>query len=270
MLPKPQQLSAIARLKTFTLSLAPLAAIGRLAAVCLLALLLSGCVNYDVGVKFKNQHSGEIVQVVKLGDRLAAINGASAQQWLDSLEQRARQLQGKTQRLSPQELQVRIPFTTDKDFVQKFNRFFAGQPAASAIAGEPDVVARLSLHQANALLLLRSHLTLDVDLRSLGITSEDEGLVVNPGNLLNLDFRITAPWGAHAKLRGDNGIPGQTYPGGLVWHLRPGQLNHVEAYFWMPSPLGLGSLAVIGLVAGGTWLKQRQLRQQASSSKPVA
>ena len=233
-----------------------------------MALLLSGCVNYDVGVHFNNQHSGQITQTVKLGDRLAAINGISAQQWLDSLETRARKLKGKTQRVSNGELQVSIPFTTDKDFVQKFNRFFEGQPVASDLIETPNVAARVALQQGNWLLVLRNHITLDVDLTSLGISSDEEGMLVNPGNLLNLDFHVDAPWGAKYKLRGPNAIAGDIVPNGMVWHLLPGQLNHIEGYFWMPSPLGLYSLGLIGLVIGATYLKKWR-NQKAQQQAPT-
>lgn len=248
------------------LSLKRLVKLRNLVLVSLVALLLSGCVNYDVGVHFDNQHSGQFTQTVKLGDRLAAINGISAQQWLDSLDERARKLQGDTQRISNSELQVRIPFTTDKDFVKKFNRFFEGQPAASDLIETPNVSAQVALQQANWIVVLRNHITLDVDLTSLGINSDEEGMLVNPGNLLNLDFHVDAPWGAKYKLRGPNAIAGEALPNGMVWHMLPGQLNHIEGYFWMPSPLGLYSLGLIGLVVGATYLKKWKDKQAASSA----
>ncbi len=248
------------------LSLKRLVKLRNFVLVSLMALLLSGCVNYDVGVHFDNQHSGQFTQTVKLGDRLAAINGISAQQWLDSLDERARKLQGNTQRISHNELQVSIPFTTDKDFVKKFNRFFEGQPAASDLIETPNVSAQVALQQANWLLILRNHITLDVDLTSLGINSDEEGMLVNPGNLLNLDFHVDAPWGAKYKLRGPNAIAGEDLPNGMVWHMLPGQLNHIEGYFWMPSPLGLYSLGVIGLVVGATYLKKWKDQKAAEAA----
>ncbi len=257
-------------LSNVKLSLKRLVKLRNFILVSLVALLLSGCVNYDVGIHFDNQHSGQITQTVKLGDRLAAINGISAQQWLDSLDERARKLQGNTQRISNSELQVNIPFTTDKDFVKKFNRFFEGQPAASDLIDTPNVRAQVSLQQANWLLLLRNHLTLDVDLSSLGISSEDEGMLVNPGNLLNLDFHVDAPWGAKYKLRGPNAIAGEALPNGMVWHMLPGQLNHIEGYFWMPSPLGLYSLGIIGLVVGTTYLKKWKDQKAVNTAAAMA
>ncbi len=258
-------------LSNIKLSLKRLAKLRNLVLVSLVALLLSGCVNYDVGVHFDNQHSGKFTQTVKLGDRLAAINGISAQQWLDSLDERARKLQGETQRISNSELQVSIPFTTDKDFVKKFNRFFEGQPAASNLIETPNVSAQVALQQANWLLILRNHITLDVDLTSLGINSDEEGMLVNPGNLLDLDFHVDAPWGAKYKLRGPNAVAGEALPDGMVWHMLPGQLNHIEGYFWMPSPLGLYSLGVIGLMVGATYLKKwKDQKASETASATVA
>lgn len=230
-------------------------------AACL-ALLLSGCVQYDVGVTFDSQHSGTIIQTVKLGDRLSALNGASAQDWLDSLETRAKKLGGKAQRVSRQELQVKIPFSTDKDFSQKFNRFFqemgggkSGKNSQSKGA-EPEVATALTLKRANFLLGERNRLMLDVDLRSLGIVSDDETLVVNPGSLLDLDFRINGV-AVSSKPRGPHGVTGQKLPDGMVWRLNPGQQNHIEASFWMPSQLGLSTLGLIGVIAASVFYKEK-------------
>jgi len=41
---------------------------------------------------------GEIVQHIKLGERLMSFSGDSAQEWLNSIERRTQQLQGKTKR----------------------------------------------------------------------------------------------------------------------------------------------------------------------------
>lgn len=228
------------------------------ALVACLALLLSGCVKYDVGVTFDSQHSGEIVQTVKLGDRLSALNGSSARQWLDNLESRARKLNGKAKRVSRQELQVKIPFTTGKDFRAKFNQFFQamGNPDVGADTGDgADIAASLSFQQANFLLGERNHLVLDVDLQSLGIMSDDETIVVNPGSLLDLEFRLNGV-AAASKQKGPDAVQGQKVPGGMVWQLNPGQLNHIEATFWMPSKLGLSALGLIGVIAASIYFKE--------------
>ncbi len=244
-------------------------------AACL-SLLLSGCVKYDVGVTFDSQHSGQIVQTVRLGDRFAALNGASAQQWLDSLEARARGLKGKAKRVSRQELQVKIPFTTGKDFSQKFNAFFQGidsngettdQTADQTADVSSQMTAALKLQQANFLLGVRSRLVLDVDLRSLGIVSDDETLVVNPGSLIDLDFRINgvAPV---SRQQGPDAVAGQRVPGGMVWPLKPGQLNHIEARFWQPSALGLSTLALILVIAASLKLKGKYPHRDLTTTTP--
>ena len=45
--------------------------------VLLTSLLLSGCVKYDVGLNFDNSNSGELVQHIKLGERLTSFSGDS-------------------------------------------------------------------------------------------------------------------------------------------------------------------------------------------------
>ncbi len=56
--------------------------------------LVTGCVNYDVGVHFPEQHYGEIVQHITLGEQLTTLSQAEADRWLKSLDQRARDLNG--------------------------------------------------------------------------------------------------------------------------------------------------------------------------------
>ena len=97
----------------------------RLFGVVLLAsLLLSGCVQYQVGVNFAHPNRGEIVQHIKLGERLISFSGESASDWLSSIERRARLLQGKVKRLSNEEIAVTIPFNNGAELVEKFNKFF--------------------------------------------------------------------------------------------------------------------------------------------------
>ncbi|MFN9174146.1 MAG: hypothetical protein ACK58N_06415 [Synechocystis sp.] len=67
-----------------------------------LCCLLTGCVNYAVGINFAEQHRGEIVQHITLGEQLTTLSQAEADRWLQSLEQRAKLLQGKTDRTSKQ------------------------------------------------------------------------------------------------------------------------------------------------------------------------
>jgi hypothetical protein len=45
----------------------------------------------------------------------------------------------------------------------------------------------------------------------------------------------------------------------LTWKLQPGKQNHLEAIFWIPSPIGIGAVAIAILVGIGFWLKYQLL-----------
>ena len=230
----------------------------------LASLLLSGCVQYDVGVNFDNPNHGEIVQHIKLGERLASFSGDSTQEWLNSIERRARQLQGKTNRLSNQEITVTIPFNNGAELEAKFNEFFnPGGNKNSSLATStapqlPNVDSKLSLNQNNLLLLLRNRLSYDLDLRSLSdLMSTNTNLLFSTDEILQLEFSLNTPWGGRSVETSDNSIHPESYHKGrqLVWKLRLGELNHLEAVFWLPSPLGIGTVLIALFVAGGIYLR---------------
>lgn len=251
----------------------------------LTALLLSGCVQYKVGVSFDSPNRGEIVQHIKLGERLMAFSGDSTAEWLNSVERRARQLQGKAKRISDQEVTVTIPFNNGSDLAAKFNKFFnptdsssieginnskskQKQPATSIYPSSnnnielaTNINSEFSLTQNNLLLLLRNRLSYDLDLRSLSLLSTDGNLLINSGEILELEFSLNTPWGARSVETVDNAIHPQASEQGrrLVWTLKPGQLNHVEAVFWLPSPLGIGAVVIALFVFGGIYLKSNFL-----------
>lgn len=235
--------------------------------ILLPALLLSGCVQYNVGVNFEGQHHGVIVQHIKLGEQLTSFSHEQAQEWLKSIEQRARQLDGKTKRVSDQEVTVKIPFSNGTELESKFNRFFypgATQKSATK-AGEPmdlpTLDSKFNLNQGNWFLVQRNHLSYDLDLRSLGVLSSKGNVIVSPSSLLDLQFSLETPWGARSVNQGENAIRPAVYADGhqLVWKLQPGQMNHLEAVFWLPSPLGVGTVAIVLLVLGGFYLKYKAL-----------
>ncbi len=229
------------------------------------ALLLSGCVQYNVGVNFEGQHRGAIVQHIKLGEQLTSFSHEQAQEWLKSIEQRVRQLQGKTKRLSDQEMIVTIPFSNGTELESKFNQFFnpVAKKKSPAKASEPIDLPKLDskfhLAQGNWFLVQRNKLTYDLDLRSLGVVSANGNVIVSPNSLLDLQFSLETPWGARDVNQAENAVHPQVYEDGhqLVWQLQPGQLNHLEAVFWLPSPLGVGTVAIVLLILGGFYLKYK-------------
>lgn len=245
-------------------------------AVLLSALLLSGCVQYDVGVNFEGQHRGAIVQHIKLGEQLTSFSNEQAQEWLRSIETRARQLQGKTKRLSDEEIVVTIPFSNGTELESKFNQFFnpvAKNKTASEAGntvGLPSFDSKLHLTQGNFIFVQRNKLSFDLDLRSLGVISGNGSVIVSPSSLLDLRFSIETPWGARSANKAGNAISPEVYEDGhqLVWKLQPGQLNHIETVFWLPSPLGVGAFAIMLLVLGGFYLKYKSFPW--TMTQPVA
>lgn len=223
----------------------------------LLSLLLSGCVRYDVGVRFDSPNRGEFTQHIQLEERLQQLSGSTAQQWLKLIEQRSQQLGGRLDRLPDNDLLITIPFTSSRDLQTKFNQFFSPLEKNGSTAIElPPIASRFTLATSNLLLVERNHLYYELDLRSLGVRSSNGSLLLSPTSLIDLEFRLQTPWGAKSltakKISAPAGSPsGKT----LVWQLVPGELNRLEVVFWLPSPLGIGTLAIVLFILVGRFLK---------------
>jgi len=220
-------------------------------------MLLSGCVDSDLEIRFDRPNQGEIVQHIQLGDTFTRFSGTSAQQWFTAIEQRSHALGGQVERVSEQLLVVTLPFSSAADLETKFNRFFSvGNDALVAPTGIgaelPAIASHLTLNHNNLLLLERYRLTYDLDLRSLGVRSSSGSLLLSPGSLVDLVFRLETPWGARNVAKS---LPGQKQGQAIVWQLVPGEVNHIETVFWLPSPLGIGTLLIGLLVAVGSFLK---------------
>lgn len=223
------------------------------------ALVTSGCVNYDVGIQFDSPNRGAIVQRIQLDDRLTTFTSSTAQTWLSNVDQRVKRLQGKTRKLSNQEVLAMIPFSSGKDLEKKFNQYFSAELAAKIRNKKPlelpKVDSKLQVKQGNFLLFERTRLIYDVDLRSLGVAAPDGNVLVNPNSLLDLEFSLDAPWGVQSLTKNSARRDGKQ----MIWTLQPGQQNHIEAAFWMLSPLGIGTVIVIAIVAAGIYFKNQQL-----------
>lgn len=230
-----------------------------------LSLLLGGCVRYDVGIHFAEQHRGAFVQHIRLGEQLTTLSQTEADRWLASLEGRARALQGKAHRLSAQELLITIPFGNGQDLASKFNQFFnppASGNRAKAKVEQLDLLqlkADMALDQQNWLLFDRNHLTLSVDLRALGVLSQQGNIILSPGSLIDLSFALQTPLWLRIPENPEALTPEpEASLGQRHWQLKPGQINTIEAVFWVPSYLALGSVLIIVLCLGGFYLKYRR------------
>lgn len=220
--------------------------LGRWVCCLWVAIGLGGCMDYDVGIQFKTQHSGAIVQQIHL-DRMTTLGSVTLEQWFESLERRTQLLQGYSRYSSPQDLELTLPFANGADLVQKFNQWFASETNTEASLFP--LSAHLDLKQQNALLAIRNQLDLTVDLRELGgVTPQGEQLFdLDP--LLHLSFSLQTPWGSQWSGSQPTGL--DSFP------LQSGQLNHLTATFWVPSPLGIGSAILVSIVWVATVLRKR-------------
>ncbi|NJM46411.1 MAG: DUF3153 domain-containing protein [Alkalinema sp. RU_4_3] len=220
--------------------------------IALVSLALTGCVEDRVGIQFDSPQGGQITQHLHLDNQMA-----SAQGWLSGLERRARKLGAMVDRGDRSSLDLALPFTSAADLEQKFNSLFTAQETDSSL---PNFTSHLQVKTNNLLLLERRRLIYDLDLSSLAIQGNDGNLLLDPGEGLDVAFGVSGPWGANKGRRPQGSFSPEAHREGgeLLWQLEPGRVNHIEAIVWMPSPIGLGALAIVGLVIGGRYLTQKQ------------
>jgi Protein of unknown function (DUF3153) len=205
--------------------------------ILIAVLFLSGCVHYDAGIRFTDANHGELVQNIRLKSQSSSLDKSVAASWVSSLEQRTRSLGGRARQVSAIEWRLTLPFYNVQDLQTKFNHLLA--PAATSDLP----VSRLQIKTLNRLLWQRNELQYDLDLRSLRATLQN-----NFSDSLDLEFRLKTPWGARVPIASGNLSPTLRRSGWqLVWKLKPGAMNHLEAVFLLPSPIGIG-FVVIGLI----------------------
>lgn len=231
-----------------------------------LALCLTGCVDYQVGVNFTTPYSGEITQHVRVDDKLTSLAASDTRKWLNSLEKRSRQLSGKVEKLNSQELLLTIPFGNGSELAQKFNKIFQTVITPDATIPQDQVElfelnSQVDLQQSNLVFVERNTIDLAIDLRALSILSKQDNVVIDPSSLADLQFRLNTPWIAYSVNDSDNLQPvnnSNSLAKGLIWQLQPGEVNHIKAVFWLPSPIGLGAAAITLLMIVGFMLKYRR------------
>jgi Protein of unknown function (DUF3153) len=198
--------------------------------------LMTGCVDYQLGVHFDSPNQGQFTQRIRLDN----YTNPTAQAFLQQVRQQTRSVQGSFQAISQQESLITVPFGNAKDLEHKFNQFF--QNSANPASDLPAIVSNLNIAQSNWLLFEHDRLTFDVDLKSLGLQGTEE--FADPGKLFHLKMAVND----------------------RTWDLNPGKLNHIETDFWMPLPLGWGTVAILTLVVVGSQLRKRTAIQRASTT----
>lgn len=220
---------------------------------------LSGCVQYDLGVNFNHTNNGQLIQHIKLDDKISVFGSDYISEWLRTLETRARKLSGKVKRISPSEIIVKIPFTNAKELQENFTAFLNTQTSEDQEGTElSSINTKLVVDERNLLLVSRNHLTYDLDLRSLAILKTQAN-----NSLVNLDFSLQVPWGLKNLTQDSAIIPTETQkkqPENIAtWTIKPGEINHIEAVFWLPNFLGIGTIFIILFSWFGFYLRYQIL-----------
>ncbi|NEQ33879.1 MAG: DUF3153 domain-containing protein [Leptolyngbya sp. SIO4C5] len=220
----------------------------------LMALLLSGCFQSGIDIRFDSQTHGMISQQVRLEERFTRLSAAQVQQWFDQVAQQARSLGGSAQHNALETWQIKVPFNNGAELVDKFNRLMAAETSGllAEVLGTAAVRSQLSLSQNNLIFALRNHLNWDLDLRAVEAAQPTGGVLSNI-EPLDLRFSLTTPWG----IKSLTAQPGEILQSGRSLQL--GQLNQIEAVFWVPSPIGIGAAAIALLVLIGWFVRHRVL-----------
>ncbi|PZU96108.1 MAG: hypothetical protein DCF32_21930 [Leptolyngbya sp.] len=235
----------------------------------LLPLLLSGCLRYDLTLRFDHQSHGQISQTIDLSDRGAALAQLTLEPWLEELKVRSRPLGGQLSQ-SPQTLTLTVPFGTAADLGDRFRQLFAAvspkiesvsaeepspadRPTYLQLPGWEPVPFALAIDQTNWLLASRTHLTYRIDLRQLPPNGDD---LADSFPWADLHFRLQVPWGL-AELAPTATPPTQQDVTGATWSLEPGEITTIDATFWLPNAIALGTLGIAALVLTGYSLRYR-------------
>ncbi|HIK14715.1 MAG TPA: DUF3153 domain-containing protein [Leptolyngbyaceae cyanobacterium M33_DOE_097] len=251
-------------------SLGRVARAAQLRLVCLIAVLaigLSGCAESDLGIRFDSPSQGVITQRIYLGERLLSLSNMTVKQLQKAIAQQTQSVGGSVKQLPNQTLLISIPFRDAIDLEQKFNRFFKPQAKlALALSDFPTIPTQLAVRRNNFLLLERTRLSYDVDLRNLGLTGSTGQLLFSPGSLINLTFHLDTPW--NVKVLAPKQQPNLQQQGRqLNWQLLPGEENHLDVAFWMPNPIGLGAIVIGAIVALGYYLRYPTTMPESMASR---
>jgi Protein of unknown function (DUF3153) len=229
--------------------------------------LLSGCVRSDIGIRFKDANHGKIIQHIHLAESKTGLENTITSVWLDSVVQQAEKLGGSVRRSANQDATLTLPFFNAKDLEAKFNQLlqteWQSSTAQSSTAQKvPAIVSRLKLRSGNWILWQRIVLDYALNLRSLSPLVQ-ENLSLDPSKLLQLEFSLNTPGNAKS-LNAEN--PPVLRPEGkkLTWKLHPGEQNHLQAVFWVPSPLGIGAVLIGLFVIVGAIVRTHPLPAEKS------
>lgn len=213
----------------------------------LTVLLLTGCLQYDLDLQFDSQTHGQLVQQLRWRGGAIAAND-ELQQWLAVLSDRTQQVGGRTRWLSDNAFEIVIPFSNGQALETKFNQFFSPDAATTTFtlpAGDP-IQAELTLQQGNRFVAIYNHLKLRVDLTTVPDLASTGLPLLQGQQLLAGHVTLLAPW-----VRSPTG----EFATQEIWALVPGEVNELEADFWVPSPIGIAAVSILLFVLLGYGVK---------------
>jgi len=239
-----------------------------------LALLLNGCFQADLTLRFDHHHHGQWIQTIALGERNLAFASDALRPWLQQIRTPVRQLGGHL-RQTPTTIEITVPFSTPADLTARFNQVLADPspgenvgslPGATKEAPVATVVTlpalgtvpfHLETQERNWGLFSQVWLRYDLDLRGVEFPSDSTlgGDVLLPDPVA---FRVQVPWGISA-VETDSLAPTQTDPSGSRWSLPLGDKSHIDVRFWLPNWIGLGGVILTVVVLMGYGMRYRWL-----------
>ncbi|MEB3274327.1 MAG: DUF3153 domain-containing protein [Prochlorothrix sp.] len=236
---------------------------------------LSGCLQYDLGLRFDHQTSGAIVQTFTLTPETRSLGTGLLQEWFVSLDRQAPTVPSLGQWVTPDRYVMTIPFAGAMDLTQKFTQVIP--PAATATAAAtvpqsssttaplaataawrgalPPIAATLNLEQDNRLLAIHTHLNLTLDLRPLARLDRQGRSLLAPSAPLQINFSLETPWGLDWAETSPTVSP-QQWGRRVIWSLPVGAVTTIETAFWLPSPVGIGSIGIGLLMLLGWGLRR--------------
>jgi Protein of unknown function (DUF3153) len=194
---------------------------------------LTGCVDYQLGIHFDSPNNGQFTQRIRLDN----YTNSTAQAFLNQVRQQTRSVQGSVKSISKAESLVTVPFHTAKDLEHKFNQFFQPDSQSQSQSDHelPAIVSNLKISQSNWLLFEHDQLTFDLNLTALGLQGTEA--FADPTTLFKLKMAVND----------------------RTWDLKPGKKNHIVTDFWLPMPLGWGTLAIGVVVTLGLQIRKRRV-----------
>lgn len=243
-----------------------------------LALLLTGCFQADLTLRFDHHHHGQWTQVITLGERNLAFASDALSPWLQQVRVPVQRLGGYL-RQTPASIQVTVPFSTPADLATRFEIVLAEASAgpetlapltARAIPTPEDdqglrldvpglgkIPVHLETQERNWGLFSQVRLIYDIDLPPVPLPTDS---VLGAPSLRtdSLSFQLQVPWGRISPAP-DSLSPSQTTATAARWVLPLGQPSHIDVRFWLPNWIGLGGIIIAVAVLLGYGIRYRWL-----------